>query len=148
MAFRASKKTFEDVLINAIVLITLIVTFVACLYPFYLSIVLSFNDGVDAQLGGIYFWPRKFTFQNYMQFFSDIEWRNGIWISLSRTVVGTFFSVFFTAIVAYGLAHKNLVGRKIYMSLIIVSMYFSGGIIPYYTVLTSLRTVLSRTIFG
>ena len=38
----------------------------ATLYPFYLAMVLSLNEGLDAQSGGIYFWPRRFTLENYL----------------------------------------------------------------------------------
>ncbi|MDR3119729.1 MAG: carbohydrate ABC transporter permease, partial [Clostridiales bacterium] len=138
MRQRIIKRTAEDNILDVIVYIVLIIVFLASVYPFYLAIVLSFNEGIDAQLGGIYFAPRKFTLDNYARFFSDPEWLNAIVVSLARTVFGTFLTVFFTSMVAYGLSHRNLKGRKVYMGIIIFAMYFSGGIIPYYSVLRSI----------
>lgn len=117
----------------------LFIVFLVSVYPFYLAIVLSFNEGLDSQLGGIYFWPRKPTLENYQQFFSDVVWIRSIGVTLLRTVVGTVLTVFFTALVSYGLSDKELIGRKVYISLFIFAMYFSGGIIPYYTVLRSIK---------
>ena len=55
-----------------------------------------------------------------------------------RTVIGTTLGVLFTAIVAYGLSFNDLLGRKFYLIFIIFSMYFSGGIIPYFALLRGL----------
>jgi putative aldouronate transport system permease protein len=121
------------------VYIILAVVFFLSLYPFYLAVVLSFNEGLDAQSGRIYFWPRKFTLENYSQLFSDREWITAIFVSVARTVIGTSLTVFFTVMVAYGLSRRDLVGRKIYFNFIIFAMYFSGGIIPYYAILRQLN---------
>jgi putative aldouronate transport system permease protein len=131
--------TTEDRLVDMVVYIVLAVVFFLSLYPFYLAVVLSFNEGLDAQSGRIYFWPRKFTLENYSQLFSDREWITAIFVSVARTVLGTSLTVFFTVLVAYGLSRRDLVGRKIYFNFIIFAMYFSGGIIPYYAILRQLN---------
>jgi putative aldouronate transport system permease protein len=129
----------EDRIIDTVVYVVLAIVFFVSLYPFYLAVVLSFNEGLDAQSGRIYFWPRKFTMENYSQLFSDREWITAIFVSVARTVLGTSVTVFFTVLVAYGLSRRDLVGRKIYFNIIIFAMYFSGGIIPYYAILRQLH---------
>jgi putative aldouronate transport system permease protein len=133
------RATTEDKIVDTVVYLVLAVVFFLSIYPFYLAVVLSFNEGLDAQSGGIYFWPRKFTTENYSQLFSDREWITAIFVSVARTVMGTSLTVFFTVLVAYGLSRRDLVGRKIYFNLIIFAMYFSGGIIPYYAILRQLH---------
>jgi len=132
------KRTKEDWVVDIFVHGILLVVFFACLYPFYLSIVLSLNEGVDASAGGIYFWPRKFTLDNFSAFLRDKSWTDALLITVSRTVLGTFITVFVTTMVAYGLSIKDLVFRKIYIGLFVFAMYFHGGIIPYFIVLRSL----------
>lgn len=132
------KKSPSDRALDLGVYLILAFVLVVSIYPLYLAVVLSFNEGIDAQLGGIYFWPRKFTFSNYEKFFTDEAWLKAMVVTLSRTVLGTVLTVLFTSFVAYGLSHRNLVGRKLYMNLFIFAMYFSGGIIPYYAVLRSI----------
>lgn len=125
---------------GAVYLLALLVL-VITVYPFYYTLILSFNEGVDASLGGIYWVPRKFTFENYSKFFNDSKWMTGFLVSVARTVTGTVLGVLFTTFVSYGLSFRELAGRKVYMVFVIICMYFSGGIIPYYMVLRSLHLI-------
>ncbi|WP_100407812.1 carbohydrate ABC transporter permease [Bacillus solitudinis] len=134
----AKRKTREDWVIDSINYFILTLITLLCLYPFYYLVIISFNEGRDTILGGIYLWPRSFTFENYQAFFTDITWLKAFGISVLRTVVGAILGVFFTCLVAYGLAYKDLMFKKFYFILIIVAMYFSGGLIPYYVLLREL----------
>ncbi len=135
------RRTTEDKIVDTVVYLICIMVFLITFYPFWLSIVLAFNEGKDATYGGIYFWPRRFTLDNFEKMFSDIAWVKALGVSVARTVVGTILTVFMTTFVSYGLSHKNLIGRKVYMSLFIVAMYLSGGVIPYYMVLRQLHLI-------
>ena len=139
------KRTSEDWAVDFIVYFCGLFIFLVTFYPFYLAIVLAFNEGQDATRGAIYFWPRAFTMQNFYMFIRDPKWMTSLMITVLRTVIGTTLTTLFTAFVAYGLSERELVVRKIYMSLIIFAMYFSGGIIPYYALLRAIR--LSNTFF-
>lgn len=133
------KKSKSDKVFDTVVAVAMAIIVITCLYPFYLAVVMSFNEGLDAQRGGIYLWPRVFTLENYKKLFSDGTWGRAFLVTLSRTVVGTAMTVFFTLIVAYGLSFKELVFRKVYYGIFIFAMYFSGGVIPYYILLRSLH---------
>jgi len=133
------RRTFEDIVLDTIIYLSLIIIFIVTFYPFYLSLILSLNEGMDATRGGIYFWPRKFTLDNYKRFFSDSRWLNAFFITTIRTITGTILTVFVTSMVAYALSFRRLVGRKVYITIIIISMYFSGGIIPYYVILRTFK---------
>lgn len=133
------KRTLEDKIVDTVNYILLAIIFVVTAYPFYYLIVISFNEGLDASLGGIYFWPRKFSLVNYTTLLSDPKWINAFFVSVARTVVGTILGVLFTCLVAYGLAKKDLVFKNVYFSLFIIGMYVSGGLIPFYVVLRSLH---------
>jgi putative aldouronate transport system permease protein len=133
--------TLEDVILDTINYVVLTIVLIITLYPFYYVLIMSFNEGVDAMRGGIYFFPRVFTLENYASFLRDPQWINAILITVIRTVIGTVLTVLLTCLVAYGLSFAELVNRKFYMVLIIVSMYFSGGLIPYYVVLKNLGMI-------
>lgn len=135
------RRTTEDKVVDTVVYLVCIIVFLVTFYPFWLSIVLAFNEGKDATYGGIYFWPRRFTLDNFAKMFSDITWIKAMGVSVARTVAGTILTVFMTTFVSYGLSYKNLIGRKVYMSLFIVAMYLSGGVIPYYMVLRQLHLI-------
>lgn len=135
------KKSKEDIIIDTVnYLLCAIIMFIT-IYPFYYILVISFNEGIDSTLGGIYWLPRKWTLDNYQKFFTDIKWLMGLGVTVLRTVLGTLTGVLFTTLVAYGLSFKELVHRKLYMVIIIISMYFSGGIIPYYTLLKEMHLI-------
>ena len=107
------------------------------LYPFYYSLVQSFNDGYDSRIGGVYWFPRKFTLLNYQTVFADHKIITAFIVTILRTVAGTVTSLLFTAIFAYGLS-KKILFRRFYSLIGVITMYFFGGLIPYYMLLRSL----------
>ncbi len=124
------KLSWGDKELQVIICFILAVLGFSTLYPFWNSLVISFNVGSDTSLGGITFWPRKFTLENYSLVFGDGRISQAFMISALRTVSGTLLSVLFTAVFAYGLSKRELIGRKYYMIFCIITMYFSGGLIP------------------
>ena len=104
------------------------------LYPFFNILVTSLNDPTDAARGGITLWPRVFSIENYRMVFKDDQMIRAFIVTIGRTIVGTAAAVLFTAGFAYGVSKNELMGRRFFIMLAIVTMYFSGGIIPYYLV--------------
>lgn len=123
-----------DVIIYIFLGIVLFLTF----FPFWNAVVLSFNEGKDAQMGGIYFWPRKFTLENYQKVITDTTIWNAFFVSVLRVVVGVVTTLIVTAMFAYAISKPHLKFRKFYMVLVLISMYFSGGLIPTYLVIKEL----------
>lgn len=132
-------KTMEDHIFSLVIAVVMTLVVIMTVYPFWYILVQSFNDGQDAIRGGIYFWPRTFSIDNYSTLLADTSWLNGILISVSRTVLGTLIGVLFTGLVGFAMSFDELQGRKIFFRLMIFTMYFSGGMIPFYIVLRSLR---------
>ena len=130
--------TTEDKVVNAVIGVVMLLVFFLTAYPFYYVLIMSFNEGIDAMAGGIYVWPRVWSLENYSQFLTDSKWLMGIFISVSRTLIGTVLGVFFTCLVAYAMSFRDLRLRKFYYAIMIVCMYFSGGLIPYYLTLRAL----------
>lgn len=133
-----ARTSFGDKVMVTFIYIFLIILGFVTFYPFWNSAVISFNAGLDTALGGVTFWPREFTLGNYEIVFKDKRLINGFIVSVLRTVVGTVLAIFCTAIFAYGMSKKGLIGKKFYMVVCIVTMYFSGGLIPYFLVIRSL----------
>ncbi|MCZ8521053.1 MULTISPECIES: carbohydrate ABC transporter permease [Paenibacillus] len=108
------------------------------LYPIWYVLVNSFNDGTDAMRGGIYFWPRIFSLESYQAVFANSGIMQAMGITVAKTLAGTVLHVFFTAMVAYAFSRRELVGRRLYMFLGTVTMFFSGGLIPTYLLIRDL----------
>ncbi|HEX3022167.1 MAG TPA: carbohydrate ABC transporter permease [Lachnospiraceae bacterium] len=110
--------------------IFMVVLCILCIYPIWYVLVNSFNDAHDAMLGGIYWWPRKFSLENYKAVFADNTVLQAFKVTFGKTILGTVTNIFFTAMVAYPLSKSNLIGRKYYMALGTITMFFAGGLIP------------------
>jgi len=132
------RRTAEDNVISVIIFVVMALVFILTVYPFYYCFILSFNEGINASIGGIYFWPRKFTLENYEQVFSNKQLIPAFGVSVMRTIVGTLLSVTFTGMVAFAVSHKYLIGRTLYTNMMIVAMYFGGGMIPYFILIKNL----------
>lgn len=126
-------KVFD--VINVIVMVLICFLMV---YPIWYVIVNSFSQGTEVLKGGIYWWPRAFCLENYEAVFKNKEIFTSFGITVLKTVVGTVTSVLFTAMVAYGLSKTYLIGRKFFMVFGIITMFFSGGLIPYFLLIKSL----------
>ena len=110
----------------------MLLVMVVTLYPFLNTIAVSFNNGLDTIRGGIYLWPREWTLQNYVSVFQNPNLTQAAFISVARTVVGTVVQLFCTAMLAYVLSRKEYMFNKLVTTLFVVTMYFSGGLIPGY----------------
>jgi putative aldouronate transport system permease protein len=128
-------------LVSVFVWVLLIIFCFFCLYPFWYIIIASINDGYDTMKGGVYFWPREFSINSYISFFSDPAWMKSMYISVLRTVTGGGLTTVFTCLVSYALSRKNLLFGKTYRKLFVFSMYVSGGLIPFYFILRLLGLV-------
>lgn len=111
---------------------------IAMFFPLWNALVLSFNNGTDARLGGIYFWPRVFTLANYQKVIKDLSVWRAFAVSVARTLIGTFGSLLVTSLFAYAASRKNLMFRKAYMILLLVTMFFNAGMIPTFLAYKSL----------
>ncbi len=110
----------------------------AMLYPIWYVLVHSLNDGFDSAQGGVYWLPRVFTLDNYKEVFRNDEIIKAFGVTILRTALATACHVLFTAMVAYAFSRKELMGRKIYMTMGLITMFFSGGLIPTFVVITKL----------
>lgn len=126
------KLSVADKCMMVVIYSLLIILGFTTIYPFWNSVVIAFNSGQDTALGGITFWPREFTLDNFELVFQDKRLLQGFYISVARTVAGTFISIVCTAVFAYGMSKKELMGKKYYMIMCVFTMYFSGGLIPLF----------------
>lgn len=102
------------------------------LYPFWYIGVVSFNEGKDALKGGLYWWPRVFTWDNYAKAFEHPLIGSSFMVSISRTLILVVFSTLLTALMAYALSQKTLPGRNAFIFYFYFTSIFAGGLIPTY----------------
>ena len=135
------KRSRGTLIFDTINTVFMIVICFLCLYPIWYVVVNSLNDAKDAMLGGIYWWPRMFTLKNYIAVFEDSSVLQAFKITIGKTLLGTSLNVFFTAMVAYPLSKKYLLGRKFYMTIGTITMFFAGGLIPTFLLFKQLKLI-------
>ena len=118
-----------DVVNNLILLLIAL----SMLYPFVSVLAISLNDPNDSQLGGIWLYPRVLSLESYKIIFSDPSLLQALWISVSRTVLGTVLTVFGCSMFAYVFTRNEFVLYKPLKGFFFFAMFFGGGgLIPTY----------------
>ena len=129
-------------ILDIFILILMVVITIVTVYPFLNVLAISFNDANDTVRGGLHIWPREFTLSNYKEIFSgSSNLRQGLIISILRTVIGTATGVIASAMVAFVLSKREFVFNKIITILFVLTMYISGGLIPEYMVIRELGLI-------
>lgn len=119
------------VTINTIVLTLLTFIFVA---PYINVLAKSLNAAKDTMLGGISFWPRDFTWDNYSVVLGDPSTWSGFRVSILRVVVGSVIGLVVTYMAAYALLRKDLRFKNIIIMIFTIPMFLNGGLISEYIV--------------
>lgn len=119
--------------INTIIMI--LVVFVT-LYPFIYLVAQSFSSDTAVAAGEVTFFPVGFTTATYKYLLSDSRFFRYYGNTIIYSVVGTLISVFGTALLAYPLSKSKLRLNKFFTPFVVFTMYFSGGLIPNYILVT------------
>lgn len=136
--FKRNRRTTSEYIFDNVNILIMLFICAITVYPIWYVLVNSLNDGVDAMKGGIYWWPREFTLANYKAVFETPGIVTSFGVTIAKTVIGTITHVFFTAMVAYAISRRDLYGRNFYMLVGVITMFFSGGLIPYFLLIRDL----------
>ena len=136
------KRCASDWFLDIFKVVFLVLVTVICVYPFWNIFVVSINDATDALRGGLYFLPRKLSLASYKDILGRATFLHGILITVLRTAIGTPLAVLVTTALAYVLSRKELLFRKQLNLFFIFTMYFGGGMVPYYMVLKSVYNMI------
>ena len=125
--------------VDFILLFLLTVLALLILYPFYNAFLVSIvPNTIYMRYKGLMLWPPALTFEAYeFTFKSSLIW-TGYRNSILITVFGTVYNMVLTILCAYALI-KPIPGGKFIRFAIVFTMYFSGGLIPYYLLIKNLK---------
>ena len=126
--------------------VILLLAVAVTLYPFLNVVAESFSSEKYIDFGQVTVWPRGFNLDTYNVVVSD----KMFWINYGNTVlytvVATAISIFLSTIFAYAVSKQELRGRKFFIGLAVVTMFFSGGLIPNYVLVNGLH--MTNTIWA
>jgi putative aldouronate transport system permease protein len=124
------RKLRSDSVFEIINFIFLFFILIIVLYPLVYVISASISDPVYVNQGTMWLYPRGITFEGYQRVFQNPEIWSGYRNTILYTVAGTAINLLFTVPGAYALSRKDLKGRGVMMGLIVFTMFFGGGLIP------------------
>lgn len=128
---------------DVVLLIFFILAALITVYPFYHVVIVSLSNTVSYAQHTPYVLPYTFDLTGYRTIFKDGAFYRSVGITLFITVVGTMVNMVLSVTGAYALSRKTLVGRNVFLALILFTMLFSGGLIPSYLVNKGLGLVNS-----
>jgi len=111
------------------------------LLPLWFVIVASVSDSFEVSAGRVFLLPRGFSLNGYRMIFRDPSIWTGYRNTIFYTLLGTAINVSFTTMAAYPLSRRDWVGRQFFMGVLLVTMFFSGGIIPTYLLMNGLGLI-------
>lgn len=123
-----------------ILIVFLTVFALLILYPFYNSVCVSLVSQADYIKTRFMLYPRNITFESYFVVFKNGSIFDGMRVTLIITLVGVLYNMLLTVSLAYGFS-KEFPGKKLFMMMIVFTMYFSGGLIPFYLLIKDLKLV-------
>jgi putative aldouronate transport system permease protein len=123
---------------ETLIVISLTVVALTCLLPLVHELVMaiSSNDAVLARKVG--FIPIGLTLNSFREVFRDPSVLQSLWFSICLTALFTAIAMALTIACAYPLTRPELQGRKFFTTVVLITMYFSGGILPLYILIKTL----------
>ncbi len=139
-------KDLGDKVFDIAVRLFVILAVLICVYPFWYVICVSISDGAAVNQGKVVFFPVDFNFD----VFKMVMQYNDLWISYGNTIfytiVGTTCNIIMTCLAAFPLSRRSFHLRRKLNFFLAFTMYFSGGLIPVYIIVTSLGLYNTRAV--
>lgn len=141
-SFRSSSPS--DKLLDIIIWVFVVFAVLVTLYPFVYVVSVSISDGAAVARGDVLLFPKGFS----LDAFKMVVQYDQLWVSYGNTffytIVGTICNMVFTCLAAYPLSKKQFFLRRKLNFFVVFTMYFSGGLIPTYMVVTGLGLYNTR----
>lgn len=127
-----------DRVVNFVIHFILVLAALCCLYPLWYVLIASFSTPMEISSGNVWLWPKGFTLAGYEELFDTeqiwIGYRNTIFYTASCAALGMILQVG----CGYAMSRRAMPGRKWITLFFVFTMYFSGGTIPMYMLVSSM----------
>lgn len=141
---KLKRKPVGDIIFDTAIVVFLTLAVVVCVYPFLYVLSVSISSGEAVNKGLVVLFPVDLDFDALI---TVLQYKQ-LWTSYGNTfiytVFGTILNIVFTCLAAYPLSRREFCLRKPMNFLLAFTMYFSGGLIPIYIVVTNLGLYNSR----
>ena len=118
--------------LDIIICVIVVIYALLIIFPFWNAFVISISSEKSYLRSDILLWPTELDLTSYQKVFTNNTLWSGFGITMILLIGGTFYQLFFTVITGYALSRKHWTGKNLVMDMILVTMFFGGGMIPYY----------------
>jgi len=132
------KKDPADVVLSVVTYIVYTFFAFVCVYPFYYIFINTISSNKLSEQGKITIIPQELHFTNYKNVIQIPDLLDAAKISLLRTVIGTLVTVAIAAFLGYMFTRQTMWKRKLWYRMIVATMYFNAGIIPWFITMKNL----------
>lgn len=136
---KRKKRSAGSIVFDSLNVGLMILLCISTLYPFLYLITLSLTPTTVSQLTLDSLIPKEIDFSNYARVIKNDKFGKAFAVTAARTVIGTGSQLFFTMLAAYPLSKRYFPHRGFWTTFILIPMFFSGGLIPTYLLIKSLR---------
>ena len=124
--------------LDIIICVILVIYAFLIIFPFWNAFVISISSEYAYTHSNLLLWPSDIDLSAYQRVFTNDQLWSGFGITMILLVGGTAYQLFFTIITGYALSRKNWTGKNLVMNMILVTMFFGGGMVPYYCLIRDL----------
>lgn len=124
--------------LDIFIFVILLLYVLAVIFPFYNAFVISISSESAYYNSDLLLWPQGITFEAYQSVFTNSAMWKGLGITMILLVFGTAYQLFFTVITGYAMSREKWFGKNFVMNMILVTMFFGGGLVPYYYLIKDL----------
>ena len=136
-AKRASRETKIQGL-DIVICVILVIYAALIIFPFWNAFVISISTEESYLHSNLLLWPAELDLSSYQKVFTNNRLWSGFGVTMILLIGGTLYQLFFTVITGYALSRHKWTGKNLVMNMILVTMFFGGGMIPYYYLIRDL----------
>ncbi len=140
------RQTLDDRLFDIVVNVAVVIATLVTLYPLYFVVIASISDPYATAAGKTLLLPVQVSFRAYAHILKVQKIWTGYYNTIIYTLGSTCLGVMMTTMAAYALSRRDLVGRDVFMKLVVFTMYFSGGLVPTYMIIKGLNLINTRLV--
>ena len=144
-----TRKNFsvENIVFTTLNTIFLVLLAAFMVYPMLNVLAISFNEAVDSTRGGVYLWPRAFTWRNYEIVMNMPTILSAFYVSVARLIVTVITNLIPTTMLAYVLSRRHFLFGKLVTIILVITMYFNVGLIPNYIFIRNLGMLNTFSVY-
>lgn len=124
--------------LDIVICVILVIYAGLIIFPFWNAFVISISSEEAYLSNTLLLWPTDLDLTAYQQVFTNKQLWSGFGITMILLIGGTFYQLFFTVITGYALSRNKWTGKNFVMNMILVTMFFGGGLMPYYYLIRDL----------